>query len=121
MPKVKGGPRLSAGRFRANLIITGPEAYLEETWRRVKIGYYEYYVSSRTARCKMPNIDQETGEKDLKEPDATLRSFRAVDEGTGPGVGCLGMQLVPVDREGSLKVGDEIICLEVGSHTYIKQ
>jgi len=121
IPKVKGAPRLSATRFRANLIITGPDAYLEETWRRVKIGFYEYDVSSRTARCKMPNVDQVTGEKHASEPDRTLRSFRAVDEGTGPNIGCLGMQMVPISRESALRVGDEITVLEVGEHCYVKQ
>ena len=121
MPKVKGEPRLSASRFRANLIITGPEAYHEDTWRRIKIGYYEYDVSCRTARCKLPNVDQATGERHPAEPDKTLRSFRAVDEGTGPNIGCLGMQLVPVQKESALRVGDEVTVLEVGEHVYIKQ
>lgn len=121
MPKVKGAPRLSAARFRANLIITGPDAYHEDTWRRIKIGYYEYDVSSRTARCKMPNVDNLTGEVHPSEPDKTLRSFRAVDPGTGPNIGCLGMQMVPIAREGALRVGDEITVLEVGEHVYIKQ
>jgi len=118
MPKVKGTPRLSAARFRANLIITGPDAYNEDTWRRIKIGYYEYDVSCRTARCKMPKV---TGERRLAEPDRTLRSFRAVDEGAGPDIECLGMQLVPISKEGALRVGDEITVLEVDEHVYIRQ
>jgi uncharacterized protein YcbX len=120
MPKVKGAPRLSAARFRANLIITGPEAYHEDTWRRIKIGYYEYDVSCRTVRCKMPNVDQVTGERHPSEPDKTLRSFRSVDAGA-PNLGCLGMQMVPVAKESALRVGDEITVLEVGEHEYIKQ
>ncbi|EKD15444.1 uncharacterized protein L3040_001817 [Drepanopeziza brunnea f. sp. 'multigermtubi'] len=121
MPKVKGAPRLSAARFRANLIITGPEAYHEDTWRRIKIGFYEYDVSCRTARCKMPNVDQVTGERHASEPDQTLRSFRAVDAGTGPNIGCLGVQMVPISKESALRVGDEITVLEVGEHEYVKQ
>lgn len=137
MPKNAGAPRLSAARFRANLIslfsiahlvihsnilvVTGPEAYLEESWRRIKIGFYEYDVSARCARCKMPNVDQVTGEKHATEPDNTMRSFRAVDEGTGPNIGCLGMQMVPLSKDSALRVGDEIIVLESGEHNYIKQ
>jgi uncharacterized protein YcbX len=121
MPKVKGAPRLSAARFRANLIITGPEAYHEDSWRRIKIGYYEYDVSCRTARCKMPNVDQVTGDRHPSEPDHTLRAFRAVDPGTGPNVGCLGMQMVPLAKESALRVGDEITVLYVGEHHYVKQ
>jgi len=121
MPKVKGAPRLSATRFRANLIITGPEAYHEDTWRKIKIGFYEYNVCCRTTRCKMPNVDQVTGERHPSEPDRTLRSFRAVDEGAGPRTGCLGMQLVPCVKESALRVGDEVTVQEVGEHVYIPQ
>jgi uncharacterized protein YcbX len=120
MPKAKGTPRLSAAQFRANLIITGPDAYLEESWRRIKIGYYEYDVSCRTTRCKLPNIDQTTGERHSSEPDKTLRSFRAVEPGAGPNIGCMGMQLVPIAKEGALRVGDEITVLEVGEHAVIR-
>ncbi|ESZ95498.1 hypothetical protein SBOR_4152 [Sclerotinia borealis F-4128] len=120
MPKVKGAPRLSAGRFRANLIITGPPAYHEDDWRRIKIGFYEYDVSCRTVRCKMPNVDQETGERHTSEPDKTIRSFRAIDKGAGKNLGCLGMQLVPTTKESALRVGDEITVLEVGEHNYVK-
>ncbi|CZR62413.1 related to MOSC domain protein [Phialocephala subalpina] len=121
MPKVKGGPRLSAARFRANLIITGPDAFHEDTWRKIKIGYYEYDVSCRTTRCKLPNVDQVTGERHPTEPDRTLRSFRNVDEGAGPNVGCLGMQMVPLSKESQVRVGDEITVLEVGEHSVIKK
>ncbi|KAH8592934.1 MOSC domain-containing protein [Bisporella sp. PMI_857] len=121
MPKVKGAPRLSATRFRANLIITGPDAYLEDTWRRIKIGFYEYDVSCRTSRCKLPNVDQLTGERHPSEPDRTLRAVRAVDAGAGPNTGCLGMQMVPISRESALRVGDEITVLEVGDHEIIKR
>ncbi|TGO32843.1 hypothetical protein BHYA_0285g00120 [Botrytis hyacinthi] len=120
MPKVKGAPRLSAGQFRANLIITGPPAYHEDDWRRIKIGFYEYDVSCRTVRCKMPNVNQETGVRHPSEPDKTLRTFRAIDEGAGKNLGCLGMQLVPTTKDGALRVGDEITVLEVGEHHYQK-
>ncbi|EPE33079.1 MOSC N-terminal [Glarea lozoyensis ATCC 20868] len=120
MPYVKGAPRLSATRFRPNLIITGPEAYNEDTWRKIKIGFYEYYVSCRTTRCKLPNVDQSTGQNHASEPDKTLRSFRAVDEGAGPNVGCLGVQMIPISKESALRVGDEITVLETGEHRYIK-
>lgn len=121
MPKIKGAPRLSAACFRANLIITGPEAYHEDTWRRIKIGYYEYDVSARTARCKMPNVDQDTADRHPSEPDHTLRNFRATDPGAGSNVGYRGVQMVPISKESALRVGDEVTVLEVGDYEYIKQ
>jgi len=117
----KGSSRLSAARFRANLIITGPEAYHEDTWRRIKIGFYEYDVSCRTTRSKLPNVNPVTGKKLSCDPDRTLRSYRDVDAGAGPNTGYLGVQMVPISREGALRVGDEITVLEVGEHAYQKQ
>jgi uncharacterized protein YcbX len=121
MPRGTTTPRLSAKRFRANLIVTGPAAYAEDEWKRVRIGAQEFAVSCRTARCKMPNVDPDTGARHATEPDRTLRAVRAVDRGAGPYTGCLGMQLVPVAREGEVRVGDEVVVLEKGEHVYIKQ
>jgi uncharacterized protein YcbX len=69
----------------------------------------------------MPNVDQVTGERHPCEPDRTLRNYRAIDEGTGSNIGCLGMQMVPIARDSALRVGDEITVLEVGEHHYVKQ
>lgn len=68
----------------------------------------------------MPNVNQETGVRHPSEPDKTLRTFRAIDEGAGKNLGCLGMQLVPTTKDGALRVGDEITVLEVGEHHYQK-
>ena len=116
----KDTPKLSALRFRPNLIITGPEAYAEDAWKRIRIGGYEYFVVCRTARCKLPNVDPLSGERHPNEPDCTLRKVRNVDEG-GRQWGFLGMQMVPASVEGSIKVGDTIDVLETGDHCYIPQ
>ncbi|KFY44913.1 hypothetical protein V495_03199 [Pseudogymnoascus sp. VKM F-4514 (FW-929)] len=121
MPKVKGTPKLSAVRFRANIIVTGPEPYEEDTWKRIRIGSYEFAVSCRTARCKLPNVDPNSGEVHASEPDRTLRRLRNVDAGAGKYVGCLGMQVVPINKESVIDVGDEVIPLEYGEHVYINQ
>lgn len=113
-------PKLSAQRFRANIILSGTPAFAEDTWRRIMIGEHEYDVSCRTARCKLPNVDQETGERHASEPDRTLRSERAVDAGA-KGTGCLGMQVVPIGRRGSVRVGERVRVLKYGEHEYIKQ
>ncbi|OBT47703.1 hypothetical protein VE00_02209 [Pseudogymnoascus sp. WSF 3629] len=121
LPKVKGVPSLSAKRFRANIIVTGPEPYAEDTWKRVRIGSYEFAISCRTARCKLPNVDPISGEVHASEPDRTLRRLRNVDAGAGKYVGCLGMQVVPISKESAMDVGDEVVPLEYGEHVYINQ
>ena len=116
----KGTPRLSTFRFRGNIIVTGPRAYAEDDWKRIRIGKEEYYTSCRTTRCLQPNVDQLTGEKHPKEPNRTLRSFRCIDKGAGNNA-CLGMQMVPALEKGSIRVGDTIEVLETGEHYYIPQ
>ena len=116
----KDAPRLSALRFRPNIIFTGLEPYAEDEWKRIRIGDYEYYVSCRTVRCLLPNVDQKTGIAHKVEPNKTLRSFRCIDEGA-TGKACLGMQMVPATKEAKIKVGDSIEVLETGKHYYINQ
>ncbi|KAF2098788.1 hypothetical protein NA57DRAFT_38830 [Rhizodiscina lignyota] len=111
----------AAIRFRANIYLTGPQAFAEDHWKRIRIGKSEYHVSCRTARCKLPNVDPKSGVPDRNEPYATMAKYRRIDEGAGI-YPCLGMQVTPMDGETNLiKVGDEIEVLETGEHFYIKQ
>ena len=116
----EGAPRLSALQFRANIIITGPQAYAEDDWKRIRIGGYEFYASCRTARCRLPNTDQITGVKHPSEPDKTLKSFRCIDRGVEKDA-CLGMQMVPALEDSSIEIGDHVEVLETGEHFYIRQ
>lgn len=116
----KDAPSLSALNFRPNIIVMGLEPYAEDEWKRIRIGKHEYYVSCRTVRCLLPNVDQNTGVADKTEPNKTLRSFRCIDEGA-TGKACLGMQMVPATENAEIQVGDAIEVLETGEHYYIKQ
>ena len=116
----EGAPRLSALQFRSNMVVTGPQKYAEDSWKRIRIGEFIYYVACRTARCRLPNTDQITGVKHRDEPDKTLKKFRCIDEGA-VGLACLGMQMVPALQESKIKVGDVIEVLETGKHHYLKQ
>ncbi|KAI4137072.1 MAG: hypothetical protein LQ340_008102, partial [Diploschistes diacapsis] len=52
---------------------------------------------------------------------STLVRTRAIDEGAA-GMGCLGMQMVPVRREGGVvSVGDQLVVVSRGEHLYIRQ
>lgn len=141
---------LDARRFRANVYVSGPPAYDEDSWKRLTIGRCirprndvylngstdnarsqtlddgqmvetdgEYHVACRTARCKLPNVDQDTGIKDANEPLTTLTRTRKVDKGAYPHP-CLGMQMIPLFQQGILRVGDKVHVLERGEHVYEK-
>ena len=99
--------------------VSGPRPYEEDTWKKVRIGSYEFAVACRTTRCKLPNVDQASGEAHSSEPDRTLRSVRNIDAGAGKYVGCLGMQVVPIKKESTVNVGDEVVPLEYGEHFYV--
>ncbi|EGE82588.1 MOSC domain-containing protein [Blastomyces dermatitidis ATCC 18188] len=79
----------------------------------------EMYISCRTMRCRLPNVDPNTGLRHPVEPDKTLKSFRCIDAGD-PNNACLGMQCVPAVEEFTLRVGDELKVLEKGEHFYLK-
>ena len=111
----------TASRFRANIYFDGPEAFAEDSWKRIRIGQSIYYVACRTTRCELPNTDQWTGEKHSKQPSELIRGYRDIDTGAGKGKACMGMQMVPATECGIIRVGDEIEVLETGAHHYIKQ
>ncbi|KAL6711069.1 hypothetical protein ACN47E_006944 [Coniothyrium glycines] len=105
----------NALRYRANIYVTGPKAFEEDSWTKAKIGSTEYHFSCRTTRCKLPNVDPETGVADPNEPSTTLRSYRIIDPGSKNPV--LGMQITPLE-EGEVKVGDSVEALETGEHIF---
>lgn len=117
---VNGAPPLGARNFRPNIVITGGKAYAEDSWKRIKIGNFEYYIACRTVRCLLPNVNPATGVRHGSEPNRTLKSLRRIDEGD-PKNACLGMQMVPALEDSKIKVGDEITVLETGKHFYLKQ
>ncbi|KAF5007259.1 hypothetical protein FDECE_6412 [Fusarium decemcellulare] len=125
---------LDARRFRANIIISGNEEYDEDNWKALRLKHDDtkeechFDVSCRTVRCKLPNVDPDTGIRHKSEPDRALRKFRDVDVGA-PKMGCMGMQLCPMfpeakapeQLESYIEVGMSIDVLQRGRHVYICQ
>ena len=91
-------PLLTLRRFRANLIISGPPAFDEDDWKCIRIGSQVIvHTVAHTIRCRLPNVDPDTGIRHPSEPDKTMRSYRCIDPGEKR-YACLGMQLVPAQR-----------------------
>lgn len=113
------------------MIVTGPPAHEEDAWKKIKIGYYSYGVSCRTALCKLSNVNRTIGLEDLASKDKVDDIVRKTEE--------LGMQMCPLfsggsqaagsnwngagvnSREGRIMVGDEITVEEEGDHWYVQQ
>lgn len=105
-------------------LVTGPKAFAEDDWKKIRIGSLVCHVSCRTTRCQLPNVDPETGIADRQEPYLTLKRTRGnVDAGAGPNP-CLGMQMVPLLKQETdseeIKVGDDVEILETGEHFYVR-
>lgn len=101
-------PKLSVRRFRPNIVMEGAEAFVEDHWKLIRLvpsnnkdekagSGVNVHVSCRTIRCRLPNVDPDTGERHLVEPDKTVKSTRCIDPGDKKN-GCLGMMLVPASQ-----------------------
>ncbi|SMQ50220.1 unnamed protein product [Zymoseptoria tritici ST99CH_1A5] len=120
---------LSPRRFRANIFISGIPAFAEDQWKRIILGRAgnpgevasdsEFHVACRTARCRLPNVDPETGLRDREEPFMTLERKRQVDDGAKPHA-VLGLSMIPLFERGWLRVGEKVEVLETGEHVYEK-
>lgn len=96
-------PQLTVRRFRPNIVVQGPGPYEEDGWKRIRINGVDIFASARTTRCRLPNVDPDSGERHGSEPDKTMRSFRCIDEGD-PKKACLGMQMVPSSQSKDFSV-----------------
>ena len=95
-------------RFRPNFVVTGSEAFEEDTWKRIRIGSTEFHVVKPCARCVMTTVDQTAGEKTGKEPLKTLSSYRNRN-----GNVLFGQNLIAETAGGIVKVGDEVEVIEL--------
>ena len=94
-------------RFRPNIVVDAGAAFLEDTWRRIRIGAAEFEVAWACSRCTITTVDPATGRVDeTGEPLATLRGYRR------DGAGILFGQNLLTRGAGTVSVGDEIEVLE---------
>jgi uncharacterized protein YcbX len=115
-------------RFRPNVVLEAVDStapWIEDQWKTLRFGDRHgtddsdedeqsplvVDVTSRCARCQVPNVDAKTGKKHAKEPWTTLMSYRRVDEGLKfkP---CFGMLCAPRD-EGDIWVGMEVFVTQI--------
>lgn len=93
-------------RFRPNLVVSGTEAFAEDTWKKIRVGELIFHVVKPCSRCVLTTVDQETGLKGV-EPLKTLSQYRK------EGAKVLFGQNLLQETNGTIKVGDEVEVLEV--------
>ena len=82
-------------------MFTGGEPYEEDTWRNISIGSTQFIGVKGCARCALPTVDPETGEKGV-EPLRTLSIYRKFDNKV-----YFGQNLIAIDHT-EINVGDRI-------------
>lgn len=96
---------LPMNRFRPNLVVSGTDAFEEDSWARIRIGDVVLDVVKPCDRCVTTTIDQATGVAG-KEPLKTLATYRKRDHKI-----YFGQNLVHRGF-GTLRVGDDVEVLE---------
>jgi uncharacterized protein YcbX len=113
---------LPMNRFRPNLVISGSDAFAEDSWKRIRVGDAIFRGTKPCARCVMTTIDQSRGEVAGKEPLKTLASFRMAKDvipdrleelGMNPTAVLFGQNLIGETPGATIRVGDEIEILEI--------
>lgn len=108
---IAAGPHSDQGpvpmaRFRPNLVARGADPWVEDGWRRLRIGEAVFRSVKGCDRCAVAMTDHLTGRRD-QEPVATLARHRRWD-----GSVWFGMNLVPDNPGAAVTVGDEVEVLE---------
>ncbi|XP_052428201.1 molybdenum cofactor sulfurase isoform X2 [Carassius gibelio] len=63
-------------RFRANLVISGQEAFAEDDWSHLTVGDTQFQVIGRCGRCQMIGVDQKSATR-TQEPLRSLSECRS--------------------------------------------
>ncbi|CAL8274141.1 unnamed protein product [Merluccius merluccius] len=106
----KVGEELTAERFRPNIVISGCDAFEEDSWDELLIGKVRLQRVMSCPRCMSTTIDPETGVLNRKEPLRTLKGYRQCkpSERSIYKAAPLFGQFYIVKKTGQLQVGDDV-------------
>ncbi|MDA9556508.1 YcbX family protein [Vibrio sp.] len=103
----------SMSQFRTNLVVSGAP-FIEDTWKRFRIGEVEFEVVKPCERCIMTTIDTpKAAFRPSKEPLTALSTFRANNHGSV----FFGQNVVAKNR-GVIHQHDEVEVLEYKEPDY---
>ncbi|RYD79675.1 MAG: MOSC domain-containing protein [Sphingobacteriales bacterium] len=93
-------------RFRPNIVITGTEAFAEDSMKHFIINNTNFYGVKLCGRCIITTTNQQTGERS-KEPLKTLATYRTINNKV-----CFGQNVICVDC-GKINIGDELTIIQL--------
>lgn len=94
---------IAMSRFRPNIVVSGCEAFAEDSWGSIQINGVDFRVAKPCARCSMPTIDQDSGQVD-RDVMTKLAEFRRAADGKI----YLGQNLIN-QSDGLIHVADEVL------------
>lgn len=101
-------------QFRTNLVVQSDEPFIEDSWKRIKIGDVEFEVVEPCERCILTTLNVGNGEfRANKEPLTTFSRFRANEQGRI----FFGQNLV-AKNEGVISINDTVEVLEYKSKEF---
>ncbi|MCH7904631.1 MAG: MOSC N-terminal beta barrel domain-containing protein [Armatimonadetes bacterium] len=106
-------PPCPIDRFRANIVLSGLEAWAEDDVPALQIGEVKIDLTRPCSRCRVPSIDQQTGiEEDYGNLEvlAEERRFKNYIDRPGAMFGVQGMCTRGESR--TLSVGDDVTIVE---------
>uniref|UniRef100_A0A3P8Z8V1 MOSC domain-containing protein n=1 Tax=Esox lucius TaxID=8010 RepID=A0A3P8Z8V1_ESOLU len=101
---------VTVARFRPNIVVSGCDAFDEDSWDDIQIGNVQMRRVMACGRCIFTTVDPETGVMSRKQPLEMLKSYRMCDEAekhiykTAPLFG----QMFSISKDGILQVGDVV-------------
>lgn len=91
-------------QFRPNLVVSGAEAYAEDTWQTIRIGEVIFDLVKPCSRCVLTTVSTERGRKHPRgEPLKTLQGYRTAENGDVD----FGQNMI-ARNNGMIRVGDSI-------------
>ena len=99
------GRPLGMDRFRPNIVVRNCAPHAEDGWSRFRIGTATFTGVKPCSRCAITTTDQMSGSRDGKEPLRTLAKYRRLNNDAQV---FFGQNIVHLEAEGEIRVGDEI-------------
>ena len=96
-------------RFRPNLVVTGCEAFAEDSWKEIQVNNVTFHIIKPCSRCIITTVNPDTGIVSGTEPLKTLSEYRKRENKV-----MFGQNLVH-DNSGELSVGDSVKLIKVGA------
>ncbi|TQI79963.1 hypothetical protein FHU10_5187 [Serratia fonticola] len=91
-------------QFRPNLVVTGCEAWAEDSWQVIRVGDVMFDLVKPCSRCVLTTVSPERGRKHPSgEPLSTLQKFRTADNGDVD----FGQNMI-ARNSGIIRVGDRL-------------